>query len=147
MIEGYIQGYKNQSLREKNRALEEKDEAIERWAAREEELMERAARLEKRVGELERSVQVRKAHYLALEAERDAILEKLDECSGGQEKNPMRQPAYKDGDFVIENGPRKGQKPQVRDHHYFCSLAETIRERFPHLGSWKELIRDWRIHI
>ncbi|WP_375263936.1 hypothetical protein [Palleronia sp.] len=146
MIEGFFDGYKNQSLREKNRALEEKDEAIERWAAREEELMRKVRELEAALQARDAEIKIRKIHYLGLEAERDAILSELDDCSGGPGKNPLRQPAYQDTDFVIENGPRKGQKPQLRDHYYFSKVADLIFSRAPELGSWKKLIREWRIH-
>lgn len=147
MMEGFFEGYKNQSLREKNRALEEKDEAIERWAAQEEELMERVARLEKTVKDREEAVLGWKAHYFGLEAERDYLLKLLDEAHGGAENNPTRKPAYKEGTFVLESGPRKGQQAEKRDHHYFTGMAEYIRSKKPQLGCWKKLIREFRIHI
>lgn len=80
-----------------------------------------------------------KVHYLALETERDYLLELLDEKCGGSENNPAREIAS--DSIRIPNGPREGDLIQMRDRIYLTALKGFIAEKASYLGSWKEVIR------
>jgi septal ring factor EnvC (AmiA/AmiB activator) len=163
-VDPFFNGMRNQELRNlqrdmasAQRIIDEQRYSISSWKAAHEQLQSNLtswqsahANLQQENAdlraEMERGDQVYKAHYLALEAERDSLLGLLDEAHGGAEANPARQPAYADPDeFRIAHGPRAGQPAEMRDHHYFTKMAELIRTRFTGLGCWKELIRYHRI--
>jgi hypothetical protein len=139
MTSEFMDGFKNRRISDMREALQNAYDAISAWRAEN-------ARLKARIQELELIDDIRKAHYLGLEAERDYLLAELDKAHGGAESNPARESVYKDTDIRIWNGPRKGEFVQMRDHHYFIKVAELIREDWPHLGCWKKLISNSLIH-
>jgi hypothetical protein len=99
-----------------------------------------SARQDQEIARLKAEIDVRKGHYLGLEAERDYLLEMLDNAYGGAESNPARQTAS--DSIRIPNGPRKGEFIQARDRIYLARLKRFISEKASYLGSWKDLIRD-----
>lgn len=132
-------------------AYEKLQASLESWKAAHANLQQENARLRQENAdlrdELEQRIQLWKAHYLALEAERDYHMELGDEAHGGSDKNPSRKPSYADPDeFRIAHGSRAGQPAEMRDHHYITKLAEVIQAKFPGLGNWKDLIRNNHIH-
>jgi hypothetical protein len=140
MTTDFMDSFKNRRISDMRQALQNAYDSISAWRVEN-------ARLKERIKELELIDDIRRVHYLGLEAERDYLLEMLDEAHGGAENNPARKPVYTDTDIRIWNGPREGEFVQKRDHYYFTKVAELIREKFPHLGCWKKLIKHNALHI
>ena len=134
-----MDAFKNRRISDMRQALQNAYDSISAWRAEN-------ARLKERIKELELIDDIRRVHYLGMEAERDYLLGELDKAHGGAENNPARKPVYTNTDYRIPNGPRKGEFAQTRDHYYFIKVAELIREKFPHLGCWKKLISNSLIH-
>ncbi|MBU3000324.1 hypothetical protein KO491_10800 [Roseovarius nubinhibens] len=91
------------------------------------------------------------AHYVALEAQRDYLMNLLDEAHGGPENNPARQLAYNDPDEGrIPSGPREGEQATEADHIFYVALAERLKGKSQSLkeefGSWYNLIREFCIY-
>lgn len=91
------------------------------------------------------------SHYVALEAQRDYLMNLLDEAHGGPENNPARQFAYDDPDEGrIPVGPRKGERPTEADHIFYVALAERLEGKGRSLkedfGNWFKLIRKIGIY-
>lgn len=138
-MSGYWDAFKNRRIADTRTALIDAYASLETWMAEN-------AQLRLHIDELKFDIDVWRAHYAGLEAERDYLLSELDKAVGGAENNPARKPVHKEGDFRIENVPRKGEFPQMRDHHYITKLAKVISGQMPHLGSRKKLIREREIH-
>ncbi|GAA6200528.1 hypothetical protein [Aquicoccus sp. SU-CL01552] len=63
------------------------------------------------------------------EAENEYLLKLLYEAHGGPENNPARKQAYKDSDpFRIPNGPRAGQRAQMRDHILMMGMVKAAKK-------------------
>lgn len=148
MSDAFSTAYMRQELRNLQRDLRQAyDKITELRGYREQDLplIDRQAReLQEKdeiISKMRGEMDMRRAHYTGLLAERDYLLELLDEAHG-VDKNPARHLAYTDESFVIESGPRKGQRPQKRDHVFFSAMAAAVKEKFPYLGSWRRLLRD-----
>lgn len=131
-----LRGYREQEhalIDRQARDLKEKDRTI--------------AERDKEINETRRDVHARRAHYSGALAMIDYLMKELDQAHGGAEHNPARKPACTDESFLIESGPRKGQRPEKRDHVFFDQMARSIKEKYPFLGSWRALLREYNLYL
>ncbi|ETX13557.1 hypothetical protein OCH239_09770 [Roseivivax halodurans JCM 10272] len=101
------------------------------------------ANLAAEVEEKKYKIDVWRAHYAGIEAERDYLLRLIDEKCGGADKNPAR--ALADEEYRIPNGPRKGEKLQKRDVVYLKRIADLGKSKMPQFKNWWKLVCDWKI--
>jgi hypothetical protein len=83
------------------------------------------------------------AHYASERALRVRAMLELDEASGGKDKNPLRQPAYKNPDEMrIPSGKRKGEVVTLADHIYLKRFAANFKKFY--LTKWVDRCKSWK---
>lgn len=125
---GMIAG-QNQSIAEANRNIRRANGTIR-------ELAEERDQKQRKIDEW-------RLHYVSLEAERDYLLELLDDAYSKAD-NPARQQAYSNPDELrIPAGPRKGEIVTKRDHAYIRRFADGFNRSLAKIygGGWNRFMR------
>jgi hypothetical protein len=131
----------NNTAAERNTARRQRDEARRQ---RDEARRQRDEARHER-DRAKRTGQVFHAHYVALHARAEFLLEQLDEAYGGPQHNPARMIASED--VTVPRGPREGELIQLHDRVYFAALNSIIKEENYHdLGDgWRDVVKRWGI--
>ncbi|NDV52836.1 hypothetical protein [Salipiger sp. PrR003] len=110
--------------------------SIEKWKRH-------CAGLEEQIAQCSHDKQVWSLHYAGLEAERNYLLDLLDQVHGGAENNPAR--AESRHDIRIPHGPRKGQRVQKRDIVYFKRIQDAAARKGGAFRGWFDMICNAKI--
>lgn len=106
-------------------------ESIEKWRRH-------CAGLEREIAQHVHDKQVWSLHYAGLEAERNYLLDLLDQAHGGADNNPAREDSRHD--IRIPHGPRKGQRVQKRDIVFFKRIQKAVAKKDARFQDWFGMI-------
>ncbi len=99
-------------------------------------------KLNDRIETLEFSVDTRKAHQDASNAQVDFLVGLLDEAYGA-ENNPARKAAYEDPDALrVPSGSRQGEIVTLKDHAYLTGFIKSYKANYA--KKWNRFIENWK---